>query len=158
LTLIVIIGALLVLSAVLVTVLLLTRGTHTDVAPPSPSATTAVPTTTPPTTAPPTTQAPTTPPPTTPPPTTPPPTTPPVTTVVPGVYDCTNAGQFVGSVTFQGNNYETNNQSRGTYQLDPTNSGISFTGGDLAGFTGRYFPSGPSMDLTQTGEALHCAQ
>ncbi len=77
-----IIGALLVLSAVLVTVLLLTRGDgNTDAAPPSPSA--SLTPSTPPTTAPPTTQAPTTPPPTTPPPTTLPPTTPPPTTPPP---------------------------------------------------------------------------
>lgn len=158
--LVTIIGALLVVAAVLVTVLVLTSGNgNNTAAPPSPSATTAAPTTPPPTTAPPTTQAPTTPPPTTPPPTTPPPTSPPPdNTVVPGIYDCLSNGTQFGSVNIQGHAYTTSNGGRGTYQLDPTTGVITFTGADLGGFTGTYDPSGPSMDLSQSGENLHCAQ
>jgi hypothetical protein len=148
-----IIGALLVLSAVLVTVLLLTRGDdNNNAAPPSPSATTPVPTTPPPTTEPPTT----TPPPTTPPPTTPPP---PDNTVTSGIYDCTNAGQPAGFINFQGLNYRTSNNGTGTYDLDPTTGDMIFTGADLSDFSGTYDATGPSIDLSSTsGVDLHCSQ
>lgn len=156
-----IIGALLVLSAVLVTVLLLTRGDSTTTAPPSPSPSTAAPTTPPPTTAPPTTAPPTTQAPTTPPPTTPPPTTPPPAdnTVTPGIYDCTNAGQPAGFINFQGLRYRTSNNGTGTYDLDPATGDMIFTGADLSDFSGTYDPTGPSIDLSSTaGVDLHCAQ
>ncbi|HEX4019425.1 MAG TPA: hypothetical protein VHX15_22010 [Frankiaceae bacterium] len=156
------IAILLVLSAVLVTVLLLTRGDSNDnAAPPSPSPTAAPPTTEVPTTPPPTTEAPTTPPPTTTPPTTPPPTSvaPPDNTVVPGIYDCTSGGSQIGTVNFQGTRYTTSSGATGSYLLDPTTDDISFTGGDLGAFTGTYDPNGPSMDLTSSsGSGLHCAQ
>jgi hypothetical protein len=155
-----IIGALLVLSAVLVTVLLLTRGDDNNTAaPPSPSATTAAPTTPPETTPPPTTEPPSTPP-TTEPPTSPPPTSvAPDNTVIPGIYDCTNAGSFFGSINFQGFQYRTTSGGTGTYDLDPATGDMTFTGADLSDFDGLYDPTGPSIDLTSsTGEELHCAQ
>ena len=155
------IAVLLVLSAVLVTVLLLTRGDGKNtVAPPSATPTTAAPTTEAPTTPPPTTEAPTTPPPTTVPPTTPPPTSvAPSNTVAAGIYDCTSGGSQIGTVNFRGTRYTTSSGATGTYQLDPTTDDISFTGGDLGDFTGTYDSSGPSMDLTSSsGSDLHCAQ
>lgn len=155
------IAVLLVLSAVLVTVLLLTRGDgKNNAAPPSPTPSTAPPTTQAPTTPPPTTEAPTTPPPTTEAPTSPPPTSvAPDNTVVPGIYDCTSGGTDIGTANFQGTSYTTSSGASGTYQLDPTTDEISFTGGDLGDFTGAYDSSGPSMDLTSTsGTDLHCAQ
>ena len=157
------IAILLVLSAVLVTVLLKTRGDgKNSAAPPTPTTatpTTASPTTQAPTTPPPT-EAPTTPPPTTVPPTSPPPTSvAPGNTVVPGIYDCTSGGSQIGTVNFQGTRYTTDSGASGTYQLDPATGDISFTGGDLGDFTGTYDATGPSMDLSSAaGTDLHCAQ
>ncbi len=158
------IAVLLVLSAVLVTVLLLTRGDgKSSAAPPSPTPTTATPTTAPhhpssddaaadhrgadypahdapPTSPPPTSVA-------------------PGNTVVPGIYDCTSGGSQIGTVNFQGTRYTTSSGASGTYQLDPATGDISFTGGDLGDFTGTYDATGPSMDLSSaSGTDLHCAQ
>lgn len=155
------IAVLLVLSAVLVTIILLNRSDGNpasgapSLTPATPPATTAAPTTPPPTTA-----VPTTPPPTTVPPTTPPPTSvAPNNTVVPGIYDCTSGGMQIGTVNFSGTAYTTSSGATGTYLLDPTTGKISFTGGDLGDFSGKYTASGPSMELTSAdGTELHCAQ
>jgi hypothetical protein len=82
----------------------------------------------------------------------------PVDTAAPGIYDCLSNGTEFGSVNIKGHSYTTNNGGTGTYQLDPATGAISFTGADLGGFAGTYDPSGPSMNLSQSGENLHCAQ
>jgi hypothetical protein len=153
----VIIGALLVLSAVLATILVLTLGKDDNsTAPPSPSPTSASPTP-PPTTE--STAPPTTSPPTTTPPTTPPPTTPPPSTVSPGLYECTQGGEQFGSISFVGTSYTTSNGGFGTYQLDASTNRLTFTGQDLGDYTGTYNSSGPSMVLVSSGGVvLRCAQ
>ena len=153
----VIIGALLVLSAVLATILVLTLDkSDSSTSPPSPSPTSASPTP-PPTTE--STAPPTTMPPTTTPPTTPPPTTPPPSTVTPGLYECTQGGQQFGSITFVGTNYTTSNGGFGTYQLKPSTNRLTFTGQDLGDYTGTYNSSGPSMvRVSSSGVILRCAQ
>jgi hypothetical protein len=154
----VIIGALLVLSAVLVTIILLTRGDGNDaVAPPTPSVTatpSAAPTTDEPTPSP-TTLAPTTTPPDTPSPT---PSAPAPSQVTGGIYDCTQDGQSTGlTISISGLTYTTNTGAVGTYTYNPTSGAIAFTGGDLGPYTGTYNPSGPSMDIQASGIQLHCA-
>lgn len=154
----VIIGALLVLSAVLATILVLTldKSDSNSTSPPTPTPTSASPTP-PPTSE--STAPPTTVPPTTAPPTTPPPTTPAPSTVNPGLYECTQGGQQFGSVTFVGTNYTTSNGGFGSYQLNPNTNGLTFTGQDLGDYTGTYDPSGPSMSLrSSSGTTLRCAQ
>ena len=156
---VVIIGALLVLSAVLVTVILVLRGGGGNSANPLPSTSpsvaipTQLPTTLPePTSAPPTDTPPTDV------PTTPPPSSG-SATISPGVYDCTSGGTEIGTVSFLGLEYTTSNNGSGTYQYDETTGDISFVGADLGDYTGTYDPSGPSMDLTSaSGGRLHCAQ
>jgi hypothetical protein len=154
---VVIIGALLVLSAVLVTILLLTRDNGNGGTPtPTPSVS-VTPSVTPTSASPspsPTTEAPTTPPPTTAPPTTPPPIQ-----ISGGVYDCTQGGESTGlTISISGLTYTTNSGAVGTYKYDATSGAISFTGGDLGPYTGTYNPSGPSMDIQTAGIQLHCAQ
>ncbi len=151
---VVFIGALLVLSAVLVTTILLTRGGDSGDNPaPSPTVT-PTPTTEPTSEAP--TQTPSPTPTETPSPT---PTPSASATVNPGLYDCTQDGTFIGSVSFNGTGYVTSANSVGSYDLDPSSDEISFSGGDLAPYTGIYDPAGPSMDLEEPGGTqLHCAQ
>jgi hypothetical protein len=156
---VVIIGALLVLSAVLVTIILLTRKDSDDsVATPSPSVTvtpSVAPTTDAPTPSP-TSASPSavdTP--------TPTPSASPSgpAEVEPGIYDCTQDGQSTGgTISFAGVTYTTNTGAVGTYRYNPSTGAISFTGGDLQPYTGIYNPSGPSMDLQTQGVSLHCAQ
>lgn len=159
---VVIIGVLLVLSAVLVTVILLTRGgdnsaNTTPTASPTALLPTAVPTTDvptqEPTSAPPTDVAPSEV------PTTPPPTSSGPSTIEPGFYDCTSNGSVAGSVTIVGTSYSTNSGATGTYVYDATTGDVNFTGGDLGDYFGTYDPSGPSLDLEPiSGAPLHCAQ
>jgi hypothetical protein len=162
----VMIGALLVLSAVLVTIILETRGGGSPAAGPTPTVTattpappTEAPTTEAPTTEAPTTEAPRTALPTTVSPTTPPPTSSLPSTISPGLYGCTSGGAEIGTATFAGTSYTTSTGASGTYQYDASSGDISFTGGDLGDFTGTYDPSGPSMELVSaSGGELHCAQ
>jgi hypothetical protein len=153
-----IIGALLVLSAVLVTIILLTRGGNDNSnATPTPSVTTA-PSVVPTTDAPSPTDSPTPSPTDSP---TPSPTKTPLVPaeVEPGIYDCTQGGQSTGqTISFSGLTWATDTGSVGTYNYNRTTGAISFTGGDLAPYTGTYDPSGPSLDLTASGISLHCAQ
>ena len=163
---VVIIGALLIISAVLVTVLLIIHGGKDNSANTTPTTTpsiripTQLPTTIPtdiptqePTSAPPSDTPPTEV------PTTPPPTSSGPATISPGVYDCTSGGTEIGTVSFLGLRYTTSSNGSGTYQYDEASGDISFIGADLGDYSGTYDPSGPSMDLTSSsGGQLHCAQ
>jgi hypothetical protein len=157
-----IIGALLVLSAVLVTVILLTRGDNDSTATPSASVTPSVSPSVSPSAAP--TTDPPTPAPTTPSPVDTPTPSPSRTPLVPaqvepGIYDCTQAGQATGqTISFSGLAYTTNTGAVGTYTYTRSTGAISFTGGDLGPYTGTYNASGPSLDLQASGVQLHCAQ
>ena len=155
-----IIGALLVLSAVLVTVILLTRGGNDSNATPAPSVSPSVSPSAAPTTDTPN-PSPTTPSPSAVDTPTPTPTRTPLVPaeVEPGIYDCTQDGQSTGgTISFSGLAYTTNTGAVGTYTYTRSTGAISFTGGDLGPYTGIYNPSGPSLDLQASGVSLHCAQ
>jgi hypothetical protein len=153
-----IIGALLVLSAVLVTILLLTGGSEKSNATPTPSVAPSItpsvaPTTDPPTPSP-TTASPS-------PSATPRPTRTALVPdqVEPGIYDCTQGGQATGqTISFAGLSYTTNTGAVGTYSYRRATGAISFTGGDLGPFAGTYNPAGPSLDLAASSVSMHCAQ
>ena len=151
-----IIGALLVLSAVLITVLVLTSGSSGTKATPTPSVT-VTPSVAPTTGSPSPSSSPSPSPVDTPTP------SPSHKTLVPdevepGIYDCTQGGESTGgTISFSGVTYTTDTGAVGTYTYSRGTGAISFTGGDLGPYTGTYNPSGPSLDLQASGNSLHCA-